>query len=30
VFPAMRGLAEGDQAIREIGEFIRERTAAAT
>jgi acetyl esterase/lipase len=30
VFPAMRGLAAGDAAIREIGEFIRERTAAAT
>lgn len=30
VFAAMRGLAEGDRAIREIGEFIRERTAAAT
>ena len=30
VFPAMRGLAAGDQAIREIGEFIRVRTAAAT
>ncbi|MBF8292113.1 MAG: putative esterase [Steroidobacteraceae bacterium] len=30
VFPAMRGLAAGDRAIREIGEFIRERTAAAT
>ena len=30
VFPAIRGLAAGDAAIREIGEFIRERTAAAT
>jgi acetyl esterase/lipase len=30
VFPAMRGLVAGDAAIREIGEFIRERTAAAT
>ncbi len=30
VFEAMRGLAAGDRAIREIGEFIRERTAAAT
>ncbi len=30
VFPAMRGLADGDRAIREIGEFIRERTATAT
>jgi len=30
VFPAMRGLAAGDRAILEIGEFIRERTAAAT
>jgi acetyl esterase/lipase len=30
VFPAMRGLAAGDRAIIEIGEFIRERTAAAT
>ncbi|MEX1994319.1 MAG: alpha/beta hydrolase [Steroidobacteraceae bacterium] len=30
VFPAMRGLAAGDRAIREIGEFIRERTVAAT
>lgn len=30
VFPAMRGLAAGDAAIREIGEFIRERTVAAT
>jgi acetyl esterase/lipase len=30
VFPAMRGLAAGDAAIREIGEFVRERTAAAT
>jgi len=30
IFPAMRGLAAGDAAIREIGEFIRERTAAAT
>jgi acetyl esterase/lipase len=30
VFPAMRGLAAGDAAIRGIGEFIRERTAAAT
>jgi acetyl esterase/lipase len=30
VFPAMRGLAAGDRAIREMGEFIRERTAAAT
>jgi hypothetical protein len=30
VFPAMRGLMAGDRAIREIGEFIRERTAPAT
>jgi acetyl esterase/lipase len=30
VFPAMRGLAAGDRAIREIGEFIREQTSAAT
>ena len=30
VFPAIRGLAAGDRAIREIGEFIGERTAAAT
>ncbi|MGH8130332.1 MAG: alpha/beta hydrolase, partial [Steroidobacteraceae bacterium] len=30
VFPAMRGLAAGDRAIREIGEFIRENTSAAT
>jgi len=30
VFPAMRGLAAGDRAIREIGDFIRERTAGAT
>ena len=30
VFLAMRGLAQGDAAIREIGEFIWERTAAAT
>ncbi len=30
VFPAIRGLVAGDQALREIGEFIRERTAAAT
>jgi len=30
VFPAMRGLAAGDRAIREMAEFIRERTAAAT
>ena len=30
VFPVMRGLAAGDRAIREIGDFIRERTAAAT
>jgi acetyl esterase/lipase len=30
VFPAMRGLAAGDRAIHEIGEFIRERTATAT
>jgi len=30
VFPAIRGLAAGDRAIREMGEFIRERTAAAT
>ncbi|MSQ92004.1 MAG: alpha/beta hydrolase [Gammaproteobacteria bacterium] len=29
VFPAMRGLAAGDRAISEMGEFIRERTAAA-
>lgn len=30
VFPAMRGLAAGDRAIGEMGEFIRERTVAAT
>ena len=30
VFPAMRGLLAGDRAIVEIGDFIRERTAAAT
>ncbi|MGB5131115.1 MAG: alpha/beta hydrolase [Steroidobacteraceae bacterium] len=30
VFPAMRGLPAGERAIREMGEFIRERTAAAT
>ncbi len=30
VFPAMRGLAAGNRAIAEIGEFIRERTASAT
>jgi acetyl esterase/lipase len=30
VFPALRGLAAGDRAIEEIGEFIRERTAPAT
>jgi len=30
VFPAMRGLAAGDRAIGEIGEFIREHTSAAT
>ncbi|MGH8249576.1 MAG: alpha/beta hydrolase [Steroidobacteraceae bacterium] len=30
VFPAMRGLAAGDRAIREIGDFIRQHTAAAT
>jgi acetyl esterase/lipase len=30
VFPAFRGLAAGDRAIAEIGEFIRDRTAAAT
>lgn len=30
VFPAMRGLAAGDRAIKEIGHFIRGRTAAAT
>jgi acetyl esterase/lipase len=30
VFPAMRGLLAGDRAIAEIGDFIRERTAAAT
>ena len=30
VFPAFRGLMAGDRAIREIGEFIRERTAPAT
>ncbi|HEY5559930.1 MAG TPA: alpha/beta hydrolase [Steroidobacteraceae bacterium] len=30
VFPAIRGLMAGDRAIREIGDFIRERTAAAT
>ncbi len=30
VFPALRGLVAGDRAIREMGGFIRERTAAAT
>ncbi len=30
VFPALRGLIAGDRAIVEIGEFIRDRTAAAT
>jgi len=30
VFPAMRGLMAGDRAIREVGDFIRERTAPAT
>lgn len=30
VFPAMRGLLAGDRALAEIGEFIRERTEAAT
>ena len=30
VFPAIRGLMAGDRAIREIGDFIRERTAPAT
>jgi acetyl esterase/lipase len=30
VFPALRGLAAGDRAIEEIGEFIRERIAPAT
>ena len=30
VFPAIRGLLAGDRAIAEIGDFIRERTAAAT
>ncbi len=30
VFPAMRGLAAGDRAIREIGGFILENTSAAT
>ena len=30
VFPAIRGLMAGDRAIREVGEFIRERTAPAT
>ena len=30
VFPAIRGLLAGDRAIGEIGDFIRERTAAAT
>ncbi|MGH8197041.1 MAG: alpha/beta hydrolase [Steroidobacteraceae bacterium] len=30
VFPAMRGLAAGDRAIREIGDFIRDNTSAAT
>ncbi len=30
VFPAMRGLLAGDRAIAEMGDFIRERTAAAT
>ncbi len=29
VFPAMRGLAAGDRAIAEIGDFIREHTAGA-
>jgi epsilon-lactone hydrolase len=30
VFPAIRGLLAGDRAIAEIGDFIRDRTAAAT
>lgn len=30
VFPAIRGLAAGDRAIQEIGEFIREHTSDAT
>ncbi len=30
VFPAIRGLIEGDDAIAEIAEFIREHTAGAT
>ena len=30
VFPAIRGLAEGDRAIAEIAEFIREHTSEAT
>ena len=30
VFPAIRGLAEGDRAIAEIAAFIREHTAEAT
>ena len=30
VFPAIRGLLAGDRAFAEIGDFIRERTAAAT
>jgi epsilon-lactone hydrolase len=30
VFPAIRGLADGDRAIAEIGAFIREHTSEAT
>jgi acetyl esterase/lipase len=30
VFPAIRGIAEGDRAIAEIAAFIREHTAEAT
>ncbi|HEX9706624.1 MAG TPA: alpha/beta hydrolase [Steroidobacteraceae bacterium] len=30
VFPAMRGLAAGDRAIREMGDFVREHISAAT
>ena len=30
VFPAIRGLADGDRAIAEMGDFIREHTSEAT
>jgi hypothetical protein len=30
VFPAIRGLAEGDRAIAEMAAFIREHTSEAT